>query len=143
MDYLMMKSYSLNRLLVLFATLGFLFLMIDSTIEHWGILKQELMAFIPILFSALGLVMGGITVLNWKEQWIHRFHIFLLAAIVVAGAGLYFHIWEDEDEEQMTDEQREHEKKEKEKPLLAPLSFAGLAAVGLLGTARKWHAEVI
>jgi hypothetical protein len=38
-------------------------------------------------------------------------------------------------------EQR-HEEKEKEKPLLAPLAFAGLAVVGLLGTARKWEAEV-
>ena len=138
-----MKGYSLNRLLVLLTTAGFLFLAVDSTIEHWEILGQELMAFIPIVFGVLGFVMGAVTVLRWKEPCIRRLQIFLFAAFVVAGAGAYFHIEEEEDEGQLTAEQREHEKKEKDKPLLAPLSFAGLAAVGLLGTARKWPAEVI
>ena len=138
-----MKNYTLNRLLVLFTTLGFLFLMVDSTLEHWAVLKDEFMSFVPIIFSALGLVAGIVTVLNWKDKWIRRFHAFLLASIVVAGTGVYFHVGEDEDDKQLTVEQREHEKKEKDKPLLAPLSFAGLAIVGLLGTSRKWKAEVI
>ena len=138
----MLKNYSLNRLLVLLTTLGFFFLMVDSLIEHWGILKQEVWAYVPIVFGALGALMGAGVTIRWKEKCIRRFQILLLASIVVAGAGLYFHI-EEEDEGQMTTEQREHEKNEKEKPLLAPLSFAGLAAVGLLGTARKWQAEVI
>ena len=138
-----MKNYTLNRLLVLFTTLGFLFLMVDSTLEHWAVLKDEFMSFVPIIFSSLGLVAGIVTVLNWKDKWIRRFHAFLLASIVVAGTGVYFHVGEDEDDKQLTVEQREHEKKEKDKPLLAPLSFAGLAIVGLLGTSRKWKAEVI
>jgi hypothetical protein len=70
-------------------------------------------------------------------------HIFLYATILVACLGLYYHIVEEEDEDELTAEQREHEAKEKDKPLLAPLSFAGLGAVGLLGTSRKWPAEVI
>ncbi len=139
----MPKNYSLNRLLVLLTTLGFLFLTIDSIVEHWGVITGELMTFVPILYSALGLVLGAVTVFRWKDQCIRRLHIYLLAGFLVAGGGLYFHIWEDVAEEEMTAEEREHEKNEKEKPPLAPLSFAGLAAFGLLGTARKWQAEVI
>jgi len=139
----MMKNYSLNRLLVLLASAGFLFLMVDSTLEHWDILRQEALAFVPIMFSALGLVLGIVTFQQWKERWIRRFQYFLLLSLVVAGTGVYLHTGEDDDEKPATAEQREHEQKEKEKPLLAPLSFAGLAAVGLLGTARKWQAEVL
>ena len=139
----MFKDYSLNRLLVLFTTIGFLFLMIDSIIEHWAILLQEPMAWVPVVSSVLGLAIGAIAVFGWKTQWIRRLHVFLLAAFVVAAAGLYFHLEEEDENEQLTEQQREHERKEKDKPLLAPLSFAGLAAVGLLGTSRKWRAEVI
>lgn len=139
----MLKNYSLNRLLVLLTTIGFLFLTVDSLLEHWDILAQDLPAFIPVLFSAVGLIIGAIALRRWEERWIRRLHIFLFLSILVAGVGLYYHILEEDDEEQTTAEQREHEQKEKEKPLLAPLSFAGLAAVGLLGTSRKWQAEVV
>jgi len=139
----MFKNYSLNRLLALFTTAGFLFLMADSIIEHWSAFSQEIMCFIPVVFSAIGVVMGIMVVRQWKQVWIRRFHVLLLATFAVSAAGLYFHIMEEEDDEQLTAEQREHEKTEKEKPLLAPLTFAGLAAVGLIGTSRKWQAEVI
>jgi len=139
----MFKNYSLNRMLAVFTTVGFLFLMTDSIIEHWTAFSQELWSFVPVAFSAIGLLVGLLAVRHWKEQWIRRFHLLLLATFVVSAAGLYFHIAEEEGEDELTAEQREHEKKEKDKPLLAPLSFAGLAAVGLLGTSRKWQAEVI
>lgn len=139
----MFKEYSLNRLLALFTTAGFLFLLTDSIIEHWSAFSQEIMCFIPVVFSAFGLIIGILAVRQWNGQWIRRFHVLLLATFVISAAGLYFHIEEEEDDEQFTAEQREHEKNEKEKPLLAPLSFAGLAAFGLLGTSRKWQAEVV
>lgn len=139
----MLKTYSLNRLLALFTAAGFLFLLTDSIIEHWSAFSQEIMCFVPVVFSAIGLVVAIRAVWQWKDPWIRRFHVLLLATFVISPAGLYFHIIEEEDDEQLTAEQREHEKNEKEKPLLAPLSFAGLAAFGLLGTARKRQAEVV
>jgi|GEM_PF-1669193 len=139
----MFRKYSLNRLLALFTTAGFLFLMTDSIIEHWSAFSQEIMCFIPVVFSAIGLVVGILAVWQWKDRWVRRFHVLLLASFVVSAAGLYFHIMEEEDDEQLTAEQREHEKDEKEKPLLAPLSFAGLAAFGLLGTSKKWQTEIV
>jgi hypothetical protein len=137
----MLKSYSLNRILALVAAGGFFFMMIDSTIEHWDILAEEWMAYIPILFSAVGAILGAIAVLKWNETWIRLLNVFLLASFLVAAGGLYFHLAE-EDEDEMTEEKMELEATEKEKPPLAPLAFGGLALVGLLGTARKWNAEV-
>ena len=139
----MFKNYSLNRLLVFLTIIGFFFLLIDSILEHRSIYLQHLPTIIPIAFSAFGLGMGIIAVCTWKEPWIRRLHIFLFASILVAGTGIYFHIEDKEEGGELTVTQQVHEEKEKEKPLLAPLSFAGIAAVGLLGTSRKWQAEVI
>jgi len=138
----MSKQYSLNKLLVLVTTLGFAFLLLDTTIEHWPTFEEEIMSFIPLVFSLVGFVLGIIVFITWKEKFIYWFQILLFASFIVAAAGLYFHIEEEEDEINLTEEKREHEEKEGEKPLLAPLSFAGLAAFGLLGTMRKWEAEV-
>ncbi len=130
----MLKHYSLNRILTLIVAVGFFFLAIDSTMEHWEILLKELMSFVPIVFGVVGGFIGIMTVLRWKEQWIRTFQIILLAAFLVAGTGLYLHIREE-------DETVQEEQKEKDKPILAPLAFAGMAVVGLAGTLRKWQAE--
>jgi uncharacterized membrane protein YfcA len=138
----MFKKYSLNKLLVLVTTIGFAFLLADTTIEHWSTFEEEIMVFIPFVFSIIGVVLGIIVVITWKEKLIRWFQILLFASFIVAAAGLYFHIVEEEDEINLTSEEREHEENEKDKPLLAPLAFAGLAVIGLLGTMRKWEAEI-
>jgi len=138
----MIKKYSLNRLLVLITTIGFAFLLLDTTMEHWSTFEVEIMVFIPLVFSMIGIVLGIILVITWKEKLLRWFQILLFASFIVAGAGLYFHIEEEEEEINLTAEERQHEENEKDKPLLAPLSFAGLAVIGLLGTMRKWEAEV-
>ena len=138
----MFAAYSLNRLLAIVVALGSLFLMIETMIEHWGVLSQEPVAFIPITGGLFGFLVAAVTIIRWNEKSIRVLHYLLLGFLVVSIGGLYFHIAE-EDEADMTEETREHESKEKEKPLLAPLSFAGLAVVGLLGTSRRWPAEVV
>lgn len=138
----MLKQYSLNKLLTLVTTLGFAFLLLDTTIEHWPAFDEEIMSFMPLVFSLAGLVLGIIVFFTWKEKFIYWFQILLFASFIVAAAGLYFHIEEEDDEINLTEEKSEHEENEGEKPLLAPLSFAGLAIFGLLGTMRKWEAEV-
>jgi hypothetical protein len=136
----MFHKFSLNRMIVMFVATGFLFLIADSILEHWDILKQELWVYIPIAFSVLGLLTSTITAVLWKERVIRILRMTLFVAFLISSAGLYFHIKEEDDEE-ITVEQLEHEQKEKDKPLLAPLSFAGLAVIGLLGTSRKWVAD--
>jgi len=137
----MLKHYSLNRLLVLVATVGFAFLLADTTIEHWEILTRELMAYVPLIFSGIGLILGMIAVLRWKEQWIRMFQIVLLGSFVVAAAGFYLHIREEDEEKTTIPKVQQEEQKEKDKPLLAPFAFGGVAVVGLLGTSKRWRAN--
>lgn len=139
----MFTQYSLNRILVFVVAAGFAFLLADTTIEHWSVLQQEYTAFIPVVFSVVALVIAAGAFLKWTTAWIRALRVFLFASCIVAAAGLYFHIAEEEDDENLTQEQQLHEEKEKDKPLLAPLTFGGLGIVGLLGTERKWHAEVV
>jgi hypothetical protein len=138
----MFKQYSLNKLLILVTTLGFAFLLLDTTLEHWPTFEEEIMSFIPLIFSLAGLVLGIIVFITWKEKFIHWFQILLFVSIIVSVAGIYFHIEPFEEETNMTAEEMEHEENEKDKPLLAPIAFAGLAVFGLLGTMRKWEAEI-
>jgi hypothetical protein len=137
----MFKNYSLNRLLALVVTVGFAFLTADTTIEHWSILKKDIPSFIPIIFSAIAFIIGVFTVVKWNKKWIRSFQIILLISFAVAIGGVYFHVAEDDDEAEEHG-QVVQQKEGKDKPPLAPLSFGGLAVVGLLGTARKWHGEV-
>lgn len=139
-EQIMLKSFSLNRILVLFTAAGFFFLLADAILEHAEILSQDLPAYIPVLFSGIGAITALLAAMKWNERWIRIVNMLFLASILVAMGGLYYHVGE-EDDEAMTEETIEHEQKEKEKPPLAPLAFAGLAAVGLLGSTRKWTAE--
>ena len=134
----MLNNYSLNRILCLFASIGFLFLAVDSAIEHRDVLLKEPMSLVPVLFGALGAAIALIAILKWNESWIRILHMFLLVGFLVAGTGVYLHVREDDDEEKAA---VKTEQQEKEKPILAPLAFAGVALVGLLGTSRKWQAE--
>jgi|WetSurMetagenome_2_1015567.scaffolds.fasta_scaffold495525_1 hypothetical protein len=138
----MFNKYSLNRMLVLFTTAGFAALLIDTTIEHWEDLSKEIMVIIPLIYSLIAIGIGVLAVIKWNEKIIRVFHIVLMLAFLVSAAGLYFHLEED-DENNENDEIKTEQmnKEEDDKPLFAPLAFAGLAAFGLLGTSKKWKAE--
>jgi hypothetical protein len=138
----MNRTISLNRLLVLVSVTGFAFLLADTTIEHWEILLKEPAACIPALFCFIGLLTGGVAFMRWKEQLIKIFQMVLLASLLVGGLGVYFHLGDDDDAATTPVSPQLKNKKEKDKPILAPMSFAGVAVVGLLGTLRKWEAEV-
>jgi hypothetical protein len=137
----MFASWSLNRMIVLIVALGFAGLFADSILEHFNILSSEVTAFIPVVFSAFGILFGLRVAVTWKAVCIRVLRGFLFTAFAVSVLGLYLHIAEESDDEGLTAEQREHEQKEKEKPLLAPLSFAGLALFGLLATGSRRAAE--
>lgn len=139
----MISKFSINRLIALFVAAGFIFLAVDSTLEHWDVFKEEWFAFVPVLYSMFGIGIAVAAVVKWDEPWIRKLHLYLIASFVIGVAGLYFHsesLFEDEDE--MSTEERKHEEKEKPAPILAPLAFAGIGAIGMIGTSRKWPAEL-
>jgi|WetSurMetagenome_2_1015567.scaffolds.fasta_scaffold361821_2 hypothetical protein len=139
----MIKKYSLNRILLLLTALGFLFLFLDTTLEHWAVFGDELPVYIPAIFSVVGTIFCLLTVYLWKENLIKYLKYFLFTSIIVAFLGTYFHVLEEEDDEDITLEQKQHEEEEGEKPLLAPLSFAGLALFGLIATSNEWKEETM
>jgi len=73
----MLKKYSLNRLLILFIAVGFAFLLLDTTIEHWDLLQEEIMVYIPLVFSLIGLVISLIAFFVWKDKIIRYSQLFV------------------------------------------------------------------
>ena len=138
----MFKELSLNRMLIMFVAVGFLFLAIETILEHWNVFSQEPFAFVPVVCSIVGMLVSIAALVRWDERGIWLLHATLFVTFAVAAAGIYFHA-EVGESEPLAAEQRAHEQREKKPPLLAPLSFAGLAIVGLLATSRKWKAETV
>lgn len=138
----MFREFSLNRLLVLIVAVGFLFLAVETTLERWNVFSQEPFAFVPVVFSIVGLIGSIASLVQWREPRIRLLNVILFVSLAVGTVGLYLHS-EVAESEPVTAEERAHEQKESKPPPLAPLSFAGLAVVGLLATSRKWKAEVV
>jgi hypothetical protein len=139
-----LKSFSINRLIVLIIAGGFLFLFVETLIEHQDVLPQERPAFIPIIVSIIGFILSLLAVQSWKDGLIRLLHFYLMLTVLAGIGGLFFHNKERfERKEQETETViNEKDAEEVKPPILAPTAFIGLGAVGLIGTARKRQAEV-
>lgn len=145
-------TLSLNRLIAFLVAGGFLFLFVETLIEHNEVMSENFIAYAPILFSAFGLVLALLAAIKWQQKWIRILHVYMFLALFTGLGGLFFHnkervltketlkveALEDEEYETAGEKKDEHAP-----PILAPMAFAGLGAVGLLGTFRRWQAEVI
>ncbi len=139
-----LKSFSINRLIVLIIAGGFLFLFVETLIEHQDVIPKELPAFIPIIVSILGFIIALLTAQNWKDRSIRLLHFYLMLTILVGLGGLFFHNKERFEREEKETETIINEKdaEEVKPPILAPAALIGFGAVGLIGTARKRQAEI-
>jgi len=139
---MLLRSFSINRLIVLIITGGFLFLFVETVIEHEKVIATEIPAYIPIITSLAGLIIAFLTVKNWTNGLVRFLHFYLLLTIFVGMGGLFFH-----NKERFSGGGKEAIVGEKDTgdvkpPLLAPAAFIGLGVVGLLGTSRKRQAEI-
>jgi hypothetical protein len=138
----MFKTYSLNRMLGLLATAGFAFLLADTILEHRDILMKESASWIPVFFSAVAFCISAIAIVRWNAGWKKAFRIVLISSVFIGIGGVYAHIPDDDRDQKSTSvQQQKPEENDKDKPILAPLSFAGVAAIGLLGLSKKWRPE--
>ncbi|OFV81526.1 MAG: hypothetical protein A2Y78_03535 [Acidobacteria bacterium RBG_13_68_16] len=138
----MRQVLSINRLIVIFCTLGFLFLVVDTFLEHIEAFKDEPLAWIPVAFSVVGLAIAGIASARWNETWIRLLHWCFIAALAVGAAGVCLHVADQfESEEERVAEHGDDTEEHKLPPILPPLAFTGLGAFGLIATLRKWQAE--
>jgi len=126
---------SINRLIAFLVAGGFVFLLIETLMEHNEVMEEKLAADIPIVASALGLVIATFAALTWQESSIRLLQAYLVVSLLVGLGGLYFHNedrferQEDKRVERRNKEEDEHERGEELPPMLAPLAFAGLGTV--------------
>jgi hypothetical protein len=146
----MMKNFSLNRMIILIVAAGFAFLLADTILEHFEAVNHHRLAILPIAFSFIGLVLAFITALRWQKPALRALHVFLMLAALLGLGGMFLHNSErfEAKEHVVAAEgmknEGEGEKRPGKKhfpPILAPMAFVGIAAVGLLGTSRRWGAE--
>ena len=138
----MTNTLSINRAIVVVCTVGFLFLLVDTLLEHIDAFKDEPLAWVPVAFSVVGLAIAGVASARWNETWIRLLHWCFIAALVVGAVGVYLHVSDRfESEEERVAEHGGDTKEHKLPPVLPPLAFTGLGAFGLIGTLRKWQAE--
>jgi hypothetical protein len=139
-----LKSFSINRLIVLLVAGGYLFLFVETLIEHQEVLPGERPAFIPIIASLIGFIISLLSLQSWKEGMISLLKYFLIVTILVGIGGLFFHnearFQEDQDDVEAISEEIEFEGAEA--PILAPSAFIGLGILGLIGTGRKRESEI-
>lgn len=136
------RKVSMNRVIAVVCAVGFLFLVVDTVLEHIDAFKDEPLAWAPVVFSVVGLAIAAVASARWNETWIRVLQWCFIAAIAVGAAGLYLHVADRfESEEERVAEHGKDTKEDKAPPILAPLAFAGLGAFGLIGTLRKWPAE--
>lgn len=146
-----LSSLSINRLIACIVAGGFIFLFIETRIEHQEVMNDKLTAWIPMIVSAVGVLLASLTAFQWKPKLIRILHIYLILTMLVGLGGMFFHNEDrfegkhQEETELRNEESHEHnaQKHEDYPPILAPFAFVGLGVVGLLGTSRRWNAEVV
>jgi hypothetical protein len=118
---------------------GFLTLMLDIRYEHRQVVGEEPVAWTPIFFSLSMLLAIPLGVLLWRNGGKFLLVFSYTGSIVVGALGLYFHSngqWMTRLQDIFSVWQSWITKIDTtvpvNPPLLAPLSFCGLGAIGLL-----------
>ena len=138
----MVRTLSINRLIVIACAAGFLFLAVDTLLEHIESFGPEPLSWVPVAFSVLGFAVVAVAALRWGERWVRLAHWCFLLALAVGALGLVLHVADRfESEEELVAEHGAAAKEHKPPPVLPPLSFCGLGVIGLIGTLRRWPAE--
>lgn len=124
-----------SRLLIAVVALGFLFLSLDSFLEHYFTQKQiRPYQWIPVVFGSVAFPISLVALVRLNRITSRILGFVCLLSVLVGGWGFYFHataIW------QMIDSPFEwsflFSAVRYGPPMLAPLSFAGLGTLGLVG----------
>lgn len=124
-----------SRFLIAVTSFGFLFLTLDSFLEHY-FAQREIQSYqwIPVVFGLVALPISLTALVRLNPVTSRILGIVCLVSILVGGWGFYFHVtatW------RMVDLPFEwsflFSALRYGPPMLAPLSFAGLGLLGLVG----------
>jgi hypothetical protein len=134
--------WPLPRVLVLVLANAFFGLMIDIRMEHVDAVHERGIAWPPIVYSGVMAIACLAAAVYWsKTARLLLLPLFLLA-FLIGGMGFYFHNQGHVSEvletsvTAWTDPKMTHSDGP---PQFAPLAFAGLGALGVLATARRFN----
>jgi len=133
--------WTLNKILVLLLTAGFLTLVVDLRSEHVDVVRHHWTAWIPIVYSGIMVVLGALGLAFWGRGGRQMLTVAFSAGFVVGVLGFWFHngghlilavstvlsAWT----------QRLHH--EDVPPQLAPLAFLAMGLLGMLACARRFQ----
>ena len=84
-------SLSLNKTLVVLLLGGFAFLLLEVRFEHRDVVSEKLVAYIPIVYSLLTLVVGAVLLALWDKGGRLLLQILFGGAVIVGALGVWFH----------------------------------------------------
>lgn len=131
------RGWTVNKLLALVLTAGFLLLVVDLRSEHVDVVRHHWTAWIPIVYSGIMVVLGGIGLATWERGGRQALLAGFAVAFVVGGLGYWFHNDGHLIAPIVTVLQAWvlHLHHNDGPPTLAPLAFAGLGLLGVLACA--------
>lgn len=134
--------YPLARVLILLLGGAFAGLMVDIRVEHVDIVREQSVAWLPIIYSGFMTIACLIAFGFWNKNGRRIMLPLFLLAFVVGGMGFYFHNHGDfkavikTSVGAWTDPAMNHSDAP---PQVAPLAFAGLGAIGVLTSLKRFN----
>lgn len=133
--------WTLNKLLVLFLTATFLALTADLRYEHVDKVRHHWTAWIPIVYSGAMVVVCVVCLFLWERRGRQALFFAFAFGLVVGLLGFWLHNQGHMGRDLLTLLQAwtRFEHHQDLPPTLAPLSFCGLGALGMLACAARFQ----
>jgi predicted membrane metal-binding protein len=134
--------WPLARVLILILAGGFPGLMVDIRVEHVDAVREYSVAWLPIIYCGLMTVACSVALRLWNRTARLIMLPLFVMAFVIGGLGFYFHNQGDVKKviatsiHAWTDPHMNHSDGP---PQVAPLAFAGLGAIGILASLKRFN----
>ena len=143
------RSWPLNRIIVLLLLGGLLALMIDIRWEHRVELARQFATWIPLNYGVLMLIAGGVGLYKWNSWGRRVLQVGFSLALIVGVLGVWFHGGNDHVGSvlrvltawKLPLGANGGVKIGSTPPELAPLAFVGLGLIGLLACAKRFQCD--
>ncbi len=130
----------LPRALSGFIAIAGLFLLIETVLEHREVFSEQLVAWVAVVGSVLGLIAGAVAFFKWNDSTVKSLRMVSGFLILVGLGGLYFHNAHRLGVGRAGGEREEKpEAEERGAPPLAPVSFSGVGVLGLMASHPRWR----
>lgn len=131
-----MKDFlKLNRLLVLFISIGYMVLAMDIYAEHFNGLSAKTVMWIPIIFGVIASILGVLIFILFNKFSYYLFIFLMVISSAVGLLGLYFHNkWRYPMvvESILNSKTLDFSALVSFTPILAPSAFLAMAGLGIL-----------